>query len=445
MLRYWRAEWWRWNGSHYTRVSDAQFRAEVTQFLCEYFRKNKVPDDQGDIHQVTASIVTNVVQALQGLTLVPDAIEQQTWLGSKEGGNFVAMANGLVNVDEVLDDSRPVSLRPHSSEWFSCYSLPYQFNPSARCPRWLKFLDEVLEGDRERIALVQEWFGYCLTADISQQKFFVLEGEGGNGKGVTEEVLVGLVGEDNCGHLPLELLDSQFGPSVLLGKLVNFSSEAEGVSAKAEAWLKNFVGGNKVVVNQKFKALVNVRPTARLVISTNNRPDFKDSSSGLWRRMLLLPFRVTIPEEAQDKTLADKLKLELSGIFNWSVEGLRRLRQQGRFTVPSISRQALQQYRTEVNPARTFLLEHCEEGEGGIPCQDLYRTYREWCEERGYKPLTDGQFGKQVRRTFTTVTRDRRTSGGREYEYRGLVYSACGQPLASVIWQRDGEHEAAPM
>src|SRR4051794_26626942 len=109
-----------------------------------------------------------------------------SWLGdgeAKERGGWVAVKDGILDLDRLLEGETDV-LRPHSPEWFSAVKLPYGFDANAACPKWTAFLQKNLEGDAERIALLQEWFGYSLLPDTSQQKFLLLHGEGSNGKSV---------------------------------------------------------------------------------------------------------------------------------------------------------------------------------------------------------------------------------------------------------------------
>jgi putative DNA primase/helicase len=162
-------------------------------------------------------------------------------------------------------------------------------------------------------------------------------------------------------------------------------------------------------------------PTARLILATNHEPRFADRSKGIWRRMMVIPFRVGIPIERQDKKLVQKLKAELPGIFNWSVDGLRALRHQGSFTVPAISQQLWAELKAQSNYTRQFLVETCEPGAGqSLSCTALYARYEEWCRDRTFKVLDDTQFGKELRKAFPNVDRQRDGTGERPWRYVGL-------------------------
>jgi phage/plasmid-associated DNA primase len=111
------------------------------------------------------------------------------------------MENGLLDLEGLLA-GRDNVLHPHSPEWFSLVALPYAFDPAAECPKRLAFLERNLEGDRERIAFMQEWYGYTLTHDTSQQKFVFHEGDGANGKSVACAVQTALLGWRTCRASP---------------------------------------------------------------------------------------------------------------------------------------------------------------------------------------------------------------------------------------------------
>jgi P4 family phage/plasmid primase-like protien len=300
----------------------------------------------------------------------------------------------------------------------------YAYNPHATCPQWLAFLDMMLERDRERIDLLQEMFGYCLTFDTSRQKFFVLEGDGSNGKSVVLSVLTELVDRSNVSNVPLELFGERFQLASTIGKLVNIAAEADRLTRVAEGTLKQFTGGDRMNFDRKGIAPIETHPTARLVIATNNRPAFADRSEGLWRRMILIPFRVRIPDTEQDPHLAAKLRAELPGILMWAVQGLRRLKDRGAFTVPAICADAKADYREQSNPARTFLLEACAADDvGGVPCHLLYQRYVEWCKANGFEALNNSELGVEVRRAFPAAKRTRaaREPGrSRPWIYRGI-------------------------
>ncbi len=356
--------------------------------------------------------------------------DQPKWLGKDrpESGSLVSMQNGILDLEAVLS-GQVDPLRPHTPQWFSPVCLPYPFDPSAGCPGWLSFLQRNLEGDAERIAVLQEWFGYCLTIDTCLQKFLLVVGEGANGKSVACAALTALLGEANVSAVPLESFGQRFQLYATFGRLANIVPEVGELDRVAEGCLKSFTSGDRMLFERKHRNPFEAEPTARLVLATNNLPRFSDRSGGLWRRMILMPFNVQIPESERiaglDKTSYWVRTGEASGIFNWALEGLLRLRRNGEFTKSSTCAEALATYRTENNPARCFLLEFCRaDPQGEIITADVYKRYATWCESNGHRPLASSAFGKEIVRAFPHAEKAKVRGGGTRKEgYKGVCAS----------------------
>lgn len=410
-LRYWRQEWWLWDNKKYLAKGKEEIRAGVMEYLQANHRK-----------YATVSFAANVMANLESLCIVAGDVEQPAWLSGteREATDYAVMENGVLDIKGLLDGAQE-SLIPHSPSFFSRIVMPYHFNPWADCPRWLSFLEQ-MQPDEGCRNLLQEWCGYCLTPDTSYQKFLILEGDGANGKSVFLYVLAELLGRENVSSVPLELFGATHNLVETLGKLANIAPEAGELSKTDEGILKSFTGGDPIQFNPKYKAVFTARPTARLVIAINSRPRFIDRSLGLWRRILLVMFPVTISQPEQNPNLARELCEELPGIFNWAVAGLYILRQRGRFEEPEASKAAKAEYQLEANPARSFLCEWCEEDSTvETPTGRLYESYQVYCKRNGNQPMNGSNFGKEVRRAFPdAVKKQRGTGGGRYMVYVGV-------------------------
>jgi P4 family phage/plasmid primase-like protien len=449
-LRFWQEQWWKWIGNRFCLIPDAELTADLCKYVRAEFvrvhleelrRWEELPESERGprptVRKITKGLITNVEMALASLTVLAGDVVSPAWWDGKEwrSRNLIALSNGLLDLDALFAD-KDDALLTHTPRWFSPVCLPYPFEADAECPRWLAFLDRNLEGDAERIGLLQEWFGLSCIPETSRQKFLVLEGDGSNGKSVVCAALEAMLGTENCSHVPLEVFGERFQLHSSIGKLANVASEVGELDKAAEGFLKSFTSGDPMQFDRKHKPPIQATPTARLVLSTNNRPRFSDRSGGLWRRMILMPFRVAIAEDDPTRVFGmDKpdwwvASSELPGMFVWALAGLDRLRLQNRFTRSEVCDQALGEYRTENNPARMFLLDSCREApEGQAPCGELYKAYRDWCNANGYSPLADRSFGKEVRRVFTKA--ERRQIGPRESRrptyYCGIDFIGIGE------------------
>ena len=302
------------------------------------------------------------------------------WIGGSEADTTqVAFNNGLLD----LDRNRLVD---HNPLWFSPICLPYDFSPSATCLRWLAFLNEVFERDPERIMLLQEWFGYCLTADTSFQKCMLFYGVPGAGKGTMAEILKRVLGAENTSNVRLELMGERFQLAETEGKLLNIADEVVQGMKFHEGVFKSFTAGEPVRIERKGHDSITAPPTARLLMLGNEHLPFKDMSGAIERRLLLLKFN-KVPSK-EDLDLKDKLSEELSGIFNWALEGRQRLYQNSKFTVTQVGNKE----KKDMTRSNNHLLSWAEDLgaydpacglEDSRPSKDVYIHYKEWCDEHG--------------------------------------------------------------
>ena len=420
-LRSWRDEFYRFVGTHYDRISHGDVRARVNVWL------QGQPEHRGLAGtRVAAAIIEN----LQALTLIPETVEPPTWVGDGgDGQEYISLSNGLIAVDDLLHGDLD-AIRLHSAEHFALSSLPFPLDPEADCRRWLQVLDENVP-DPEVQRAIKEMFGYLLVHDTTMEKFFLLEGQGANGKTVVCTVLREILGPTNVSAVGLEAFSAvrTFPLAATVGKKANIVEELDEIAKAAEGTLKNFVTGKSMTIERKNKDAFEFTPTARLVFATNVLPRFVDRTDGLWRRMVLIPFRNQILDPSkQDRRLIDPAwwrdSGELPAIFLWAVGGLAALRQRDHFEEPEVCRAEKDCYRRDSNPAGTFLQEKCEVVEGAeAPSNILYTAYHDWSKDNGYKPLSHAHFAQEVRRCCPTVTRTehpQRTHSGRTRVWKGI-------------------------
>jgi len=422
-LRWWRDEFYRFNGTHYVRLADGDLRAHVNEWL------------QGDpVLRSTAGthVTLSILQNLQAITLIDAAKEPPCWLDETENTcELVSLSNGVISIDDLLA-TKLDGIRPHSPAYFTLASLPFPLDPNADCPRWLSFIDEMMP-DPDVRSLLQTMFGYLLVYDTTQEVFFLLEGAGANGKTVVCTVLREILGPSNTSAVGLEAFSAvrTFPLVATIGKKANIVEELEEVSRAAEGVLKNFVTGKPMTIERKHKDSFDLTPTARLVFATNVLPRFVDRSDGIWRRMILIPFRQQILERSkQDKRLIDphwwRSSGELPGIFLWALGGLAELRRRGCFVEPELCRAEKETYRQESNPAGTFLAEMCEVGSSlDVSSRVLYQGYNSWVVDNGFRALSATQFAKEVKRLYPEVqlsAHPRYIDGGRFRVWTGLRF-----------------------
>lgn len=446
LIRFWRGEWYTWRRTHYRKVSHDEFRAKLSWVIKQEFnrihlaqRENGTDEEDRTVRKVTPHLVSAVASATAGLpdVLIPESVELMSWIPTRQRRNLLSAENGLVDIDAILADKpKDEWLIPHSHDWFSTVAVPYEFDPEAQCPKWEAFLEKVLEYDPERYKVLQEWTGYLLTPDTRLQKCLVMEGEGANGKSTYIAGVKSLIGEGNYSSVGIEAFSDRFSKTMMVGKLVNISPDTSEIDRMAEGFIKSMCSGDTILFDRKCLPPLECRPTARLMIACNQIPRITDRSQGVWRRIQAMPWSYRITDEERVIGMDDPQWWidagECPGILNWAIEGLYRLRRQQRFTFSEACENLLQEHRSEMNPARMFLIENTEESDNGqIRSTHLYQCYKRWIAENGYKPLSERQFFKEVKRQFRNV--DRKRGGPRNarfYFYSGIQFSQeeiCGE------------------
>ncbi len=431
-LVYWRDEWRKWKGGRYRQIEISELRHKVWHAVRQEFeqcwRERRAGDD-APVMKVSRNLVSNVIGAMESMCGLSSSIPMPSWLPDRSRPHYVAALNGILNLEAVFEGKEDFLL-PHSADWFSDFRLDYPFDHQAKCDRWEECLAYAMEGDKERIHLLQEWAGYLLTNQNYLQRFLVLEGGGSNGKTVFFAGMIAMLGEDNVSHVTLENFGGRFELASTIGKACNISADASGqVDSIAEGVVKQFTGGDVMLFDRKNRAPISARPTAKLMAAWNDRPKIRDKSEGLWRRMLLVPFNRPIPESRKIYGMDQPdwwIKSgEAPGILNWAIAGLARLREQGDFTASRVSEEATDDYRIDSNPVKEFFTSYLQEmTEGGIDSEKLYELYTHWARKNGNRPFGNRQFGKELKREFPKSKRKRVREGKiLKYRYEGLQFT----------------------
>ncbi len=411
-LRWYRDEFHKWDGAKYRIVPAAELVATLLQYLDER-GGNAKPAHARDILVCMGSEVR-----------VPFDIEQPRYLGRSQAPNLIAMANGLLDLDGALTGRGVVV--PHTPRWFSPFALPYPFDPNAECPTWFETLDQLFDGDVERVNLLGEWFGICLTDDTRHHAIMLMEGPPRSGKGTALRTLERVAGPDNCVSPRLSALGERFGLWSLIGKRVAICPDAHlGHGDRAMGVLevlKSVSGEDSVDIDRKNLPPVTTRLRTRFVLAVNELPRFGDNANALESRVLILPFRRSFVG-CEDRRLDEKLEPESPGIFRWSLEGLTRLRRQGRFTQPKASADIMAEFATLTSPIRTFVEDRCIiDPVASVDRDALWAAWCLWCKTAGHMEGSRTLLGTRLRSQVPTVTRrqPRRSDGRQANEYAGI-------------------------
>ena len=298
-------------------------------------------------------------------------------------------ANGYLNFPEGEMDMETGYVHNHDKENYSTLRMPYNFRMGADCQLWLKTLDEIFEKEKdpkkcaEKIAILQEFFGYCLSRDTEQRKALLLIGESMK-----------------------NISNAQFTSS-LMNKAVNIDTDVSTDAREYEEAFKKIAGGEPVNCNSKYLEPFDFFPWAKIIMASNGFPRCSDHSDAFFNRLIIIPCERIFEENEQNKKLPKLLKEELPGIFNWAWEGLKRLNARGQFDIKDFVAQARQDLRDESNPIDVFFRETItadKEWNSYIFKKELYQKYIDWCRDNGNSPMSNIKFNKAIFQKYSRVT-----------------------------------------
>jgi putative DNA primase/helicase len=295
------------------------------------------------------------------------------------------------------------------------------YHPEAECPTWDAFLWRIMGGRQNIIDFLRRAVGYSLTGMVTEQCLFFLHGTGANGKSTFIEALATMFG-DYFQKAPTEMIMTKYGQGVpndvarLPGTRFVVAAEIEEGRQLAESLIKDLTGGDTVTARFLHREFFEFKSTHKLWMYGNHKPIVKGTDDGIWRRMRLIPFNVTIPEEERDANLPEALKTELDGILAWAVRGCLEWQHDG-LGVPDEVKNATKKYRAEMDSLAEFIVDCCVEGPGYLAgAADLHKRYSAWCASINETPMTATMFGRALReRGFE-----------KEHTRNGAIYKGIG-------------------
>ena len=327
----------------------------------------------------------------------------------------IVFTNGTYNIDTFTFE------RDKFYKWdMVTNSFGFEYDETAKCDLYVKYLNETFLQEQELNDIINEMMGYCLLNDCRYEKAFVMYGDGATGKSVLLKLISSMWGKENCSHIPFDRLSEPFLRATMYGKRINFTSELEN-NISNSAYFKAMVSGEEVDAQFKFQNTFTFANTAKMIFAMNNLPTISDKTDGIYRRFIMIPFNNKIAEENRDVHLIDKLIAERSGIMNMVLEGLKRLKTNGVFTIASTSEELKAEYResNSMCSVNEFVKDECNVGEEyTVDCAELYDSYSNYCKQFGFKPVNNVNFGKRLVKIDSKIFKIRKREGkDRKYIY----------------------------
>lgn len=337
--------------------------------------------------------------AMLKLARTEPGMQLQTW--QMDADHYVLnVENGTIQLETGV-------LRPHVAGDFFSYCIPIKYDKNARAPRWETFLREICCGDEELVGFLGRLVGYFLTGDVSEHVATIFWGGGANGKSVFVSMLMALLEQLAIRSESAVIASTQQSrqggratPEIarLCGKRLAVSSELDIGVRLNEAAVKDLVGADTLTARHLYAEPFDFKPSHKYLIVGNHLPSVRGSDFGIWRRLILVPFRAQFTKERGnlDATLESKLRRELPGILAWAVQGCLQWQHEG-LRVPQAVEQATREFRAETDLLVRFLADACQLGaELFSTSDDLRQAYNRWAERVGEAHISARTLGLKL-------------------------------------------------
>jgi P4 family phage/plasmid primase-like protien len=371
-----------WTGTHYIKLE--------SNTLKKFIQRDWMEAAKVDIKKQTAAMSEDIVENIKTNSINLDELKKY------ETRRIVNCLNGTIFIST---RGKKTFTPKHDKKNGAINILPFEFDKDASAPKWEKFLRQILPGEKDRMALM-EFIGYCFLPTHEFETFLFLYGKSGaNGKSVILDTIKSFFGQENVSALQLQQLEGH-QLDAIAGKLLNIGSEIDKMGTDKGQWaiLKALVSnGDSITVNPKNKDPYELNDKPKLIFSGNEKPK-SGLDNGVFRRMLLLSFDKEVKDDEKIRDLSERFKDEMAGIFNLAMQGLSRLKSNGRFTKSERMLEELEMYKDEVNPLRSFIKEALVANKYCcVPSEYLYKLYVAYIKNRGGNPMGNISFFRSLR------------------------------------------------
>lgn len=370
------AEWLKAQYPHPVCYQDSLFA-----YSDGYF--DKMEDDEAICSVINTFQEATAPKAQTAVKTFKNMIYRKTFGTDKN--HKICLINGTLDCKEQV-------LNPGSPDDELLYKLEVEWDASAECPEYDKFVEWVFGGDQDAIMCWDQFCGLSLVDDMSFQKALFLLGGGANGKSTLVGLLLGVHHQSVVSTVPVTELDDERKVTSMIGKLLNVSTEQSRINMVTDEVFKKITGGDPLTIRKLYKEAENaIYLKVRFLCLANELPPIADNSYAMKRRLMVLNCPNTISENDQDPELLNRLLTEKSGVLRRWVSALNKLRVDRKFTIPEASRRIVTEYVETSDPilmwSKTRLLKLEDNRQSSLELSIAYMDYSEWCKAMGHKAI----------------------------------------------------------
>ncbi len=401
--------WHRWDGKRWCTNTPGGLYPLIDQMVRILWEQSEAIQDE-DLRMKRRKSLVNLEAHGRQTTLIEAC---QTVPALITGADQLDRDPMLLNCLNGTVELKTGILRPHSPENLITRIVNIEYDPSAECPIFQRFITWAMRGESDLISYLQRFIGYCLTGKTEEQILNFWYGTGGNGKTTLMNALQWLLGDYATTADTGLIMQRRNGTdsnrlSMLAGlrgsRIVTLSEVNDGEKLD-EAAIKSFTGGDIITCRHLYEDFFSYTPQAKLIGFGNYKPHVRGTDNGIWRRIHLVPFLAVIGDEDKDPSLPEKLRTELPGILAWAARGCLEWQRVGLYP-PATILEATREYRQAEDVFSNWLNECCSSSPGDSAVTgELFESFKKFS---GWNSITPTKFGKTLsERGFTK----RKTNG----------------------------------
>ena len=423
------AQWLQWNGVFWQPDrTDKALRGMLEVAEARMLAAFKLPESTPEEKKKRAEAIT-AVRTLRDVPKRRRALES-----AQSNPRFARLAEDFNQDDYLLAcsngviDLRTGRFRPGERGDHLTMHTPVSWNPNANRERFLRFLSDIFPGRAEMWTFLQRAAGYSATGLTREESFFLCHGSGRNGKGTFLGTLSAVFGDYSTNCAFSTLIQRRDDPvrndlAALCGARFVTAQESRAGMRFDEALIKTLTGGDLITARFLHHEFFTFRPTWKLWLSTNHKPEIRQTDPAIWSRPKLIPFTVSFQGKEDRSLKGDLLTPEsLSGILSWIVQGAKDYLEQG-LEYPAEVLRATEEYKAECDVVGRFLEERCEQGDYKSDksyrwqARPLYKAFVKWAEQTGERQITETAFGRDIK-ARAGIEWKREDAGNRYYGIR---------------------------
>jgi P4 family phage/plasmid primase-like protien len=451
-------------GGYAYEISCAVLKSDLRMYRREVFAFNGKYYEQFDFAVFHNMIIDILLELNVGMAiLVKNNADIVSFCRKRLIQRDIEPTRTIIPFQNCVLDTETMKTSEHSADHDVLYALDYDYAPDDKCPMWEKFLKEVLPG-KGLIDVLQEYLGLLFVGRdrLKLEKMLILLGTGANGKSVVFETLIRIIGDNNVSLYDMAQLtkgkSSESNLADIDGKMLNYASDLD-VHDFAGGVMKRLISGEPMQARKLYKDPMKLKVIPLFIANANELPETTDKTHGHFRRLLIIPFDVTIAVSKQDNALSTKIRSEYPGILNWILRGTTRIvKNEINFTKCVQIEKASEEYKIIQDSVHGFMKSNKLQEDGTtddkywLTDDEIYTNYKLYCEEVGKKPYGKNKFmGILKARLFKPFTNgsergfivycERNPSNSWNKDI-GNVYdsvSAVEKPLPEIKVQEDNE------